>query len=109
MNRLMGGIVAVLLVIFIALAWLAFHFHGNAVEAAEQVKQQEKTLQPAPQQVVLLPPESVFIPCEQPTLQGDTWGDAMSYALTLQTSLQICSGQVAILNQWRDGIEGTNH
>ena len=44
MNRLTGAIVAVLLIIFIALAWLAFHFHGNAVQAGEQVKQQEKTL-----------------------------------------------------------------
>ena len=39
MNRLTGAIVAVLLIIFIALAWLAFHFHGNAVQAGEQVKQ----------------------------------------------------------------------
>lgn len=39
MNRLAGAIVAVLLIIFIALAWLAFHFHGNAVKAGEQVKQ----------------------------------------------------------------------
>ncbi|QNO00962.1 endopeptidase Rz [Serratia phage vB_SspM_BZS1] len=39
MNRLTGSIVAVLLIIFIALAWLAFHFHGNAVEAGGKVKQ----------------------------------------------------------------------
>ncbi|WP_273854692.1 Rz1-like lysis system protein LysC [Serratia liquefaciens] len=50
---------------------------------------------------MLLPPESVFTPCGQPQLQGDTWGDALSYALALQTSLQICAGQVDILNQWR--------
>ncbi|MGX1958295.1 Rz1-like lysis system protein LysC [Serratia proteamaculans] len=58
-----------------------------------------------PQQVVLLPPETVFILCEQPTLQGDTWGDALSYALALQTSLSICAGQVATLNQWRPAAE----
>ncbi|MCS4265923.1 hypothetical protein [Serratia sp. BIGb0163] len=51
---------------------------------------------------MLLPPESVFIPCEQPTLQGDTWGDALSYALALQTALSVCAGQVATLNQWRE-------
>ncbi|MDQ7100906.1 Rz1-like lysis system protein LysC [Serratia sp. MF2] len=56
---------------------------------------------PAPQQVVLLPPESVFTPCEQPSLQGDTWGDAVSYTLRLQTALHICAGQVEILNAWR--------
>ncbi|WP_413503902.1 Rz1-like lysis system protein LysC [Serratia grimesii] len=56
---------------------------------------------PAPQQVLLLPPESVFTPCQQPTLQGNTWGDALSYTLVLQTSLQICAGQVVTLNQWR--------
>ncbi|RYM60015.1 Uncharacterised protein [Serratia quinivorans] len=39
MNRLTGAIVAVLLIIFIVLAWLALHFHGNALEAGEQVKQ----------------------------------------------------------------------
>jgi hypothetical protein len=39
MNRLTGAIVSVLLIIFIALAWLAFHFHGNAVEAGGKVKQ----------------------------------------------------------------------
>lgn len=39
MNRLTGGIVAVLLIIFIALVWLAFHFHGNAVEADGKVEQ----------------------------------------------------------------------
>ncbi|MGM1186207.1 Rz1-like lysis system protein LysC [Serratia liquefaciens] len=50
---------------------------------------------------MLLPPESVFIPCEQPTLQGDTWGDALSYTLALQASLQICAGQVSTLNKWR--------
>ncbi|WP_346827763.1 hypothetical protein [Serratia inhibens] len=44
MNRLSGAIVAVLLIIFIVLAWLALHFHGNAVEAGEQVEQQQKTL-----------------------------------------------------------------
>ncbi|WP_261283811.1 Rz1-like lysis system protein LysC [Serratia proteamaculans] len=61
-----------------------------------------KTLPPAPQQVVLLPPESVFIPCEQPTLQGDTWGDIGSHALALQTALSICASQVDTLNQWRE-------
>jgi hypothetical protein len=39
MNRVTAVIAAVLLLIFIALAWLAFHFHGNAVQAGEQVKQ----------------------------------------------------------------------
>ncbi len=57
---------------------------------------------PAPQQIVLFPPESVFTPCEQPSLQGDTWGDAVSYTLALQTALSICAGQVATLNQWRE-------
>ncbi|WP_422052607.1 Rz1-like lysis system protein LysC [Serratia plymuthica] len=56
---------------------------------------------PAP--IVLLPPESVFKPCEQPMLQGDTWGDIGSHALALQTALSICAGQVATLNQWREG------
>ncbi|HID8434781.1 TPA: Rz1-like lysis system protein LysC [Serratia marcescens] len=60
-----------------------------------------KTLSPAPQQVVLLPPESVFFPCEQPQLQGDTWGDSISYILALQTALTICAGKVATLNQWQ--------
>ncbi|ENG5919438.1 hypothetical protein ABUV01_000519 [Serratia marcescens] len=50
---------------------------------------------------MLLPPESVFNPCEQPKLQGDTWGDIGSHALALQTALSICAGQVATLNQWR--------
>ncbi|WP_419722357.1 Rz1-like lysis system protein LysC [Serratia liquefaciens] len=54
---------------------------------------------------MLLPPESVFTPCEQPTLQGDTWGDALSYALALQTALSICAGQVTTLNQWRPAAE----
>ncbi|MBH2893373.1 hypothetical protein I5Q39_16820 [Serratia marcescens] len=49
----------------------------------------------------LLPPESVFAPCEQPQLQGETWGDAVSYALALQTSLHICAGQVETLNAGR--------
>ncbi|WP_444518302.1 Rz1-like lysis system protein LysC [Serratia marcescens] len=49
----------------------------------------------------LLPPESVFAPCEQPQLQGETWGDAVSYTLALQTSLHICAGQVETLNAWR--------
>ncbi|WBL75227.1 MULTISPECIES: hypothetical protein [Serratia] len=50
---------------------------------------------------MLLPPETVFIPCEQPQLPGNTWGDALSYTLALQTSLQICAGRVATLNAWR--------
>ncbi|MGP2945151.1 Rz1-like lysis system protein LysC [Serratia ureilytica] len=62
-----------------------------------------------PPPIVLFPPESVFTPCEQPKLQGDTWGDIGSHALALQTALSICVGQVATLNQWRDRIEGTNH
>ncbi|HGM6989453.1 hypothetical protein JY531_12475 [Serratia marcescens] len=49
----------------------------------------------------LLPPESVFAPCEQPQLQGETWGDAVSYTLALQTSLHICASQVETLNAWR--------
>ncbi|WP_315901872.1 Rz1-like lysis system protein LysC [Serratia liquefaciens] len=57
---------------------------------------------PTPQApIVLLPPESVFKPCEQPTLHGETWGDIGSHALQLQTALSICAGQVATLNQWR--------
>ncbi|MFW7203685.1 Rz1-like lysis system protein LysC [Serratia sp. BNK-17] len=59
-------------------------------------------VQPTPQQIVLLPPESVFTPCENPQLQGETWGDAVSYTLSLQTALSICAGQVATLNQWRE-------
>ncbi|WP_420329897.1 Rz1-like lysis system protein LysC [Serratia grimesii] len=53
---------------------------------------------------MLLPPESVFTPCEQPTLQGNTWGDAVSYTLALQTVLSVCSGQVTTLNQWRSSL-----
>ncbi|WP_217694463.1 Rz1-like lysis system protein LysC [Serratia marcescens] len=59
-------------------------------------------VQQTPQQIVLLPPESVFTPCENPQLQGETWGDAVSYTLSLQTALSICAGQVATLNQWRE-------
>ncbi|MGP2837118.1 Rz1-like lysis system protein LysC [Serratia nevei] len=59
---------------------------------------------PAPQQIVLLPPEAVFNPCEQPELQGNTWGDAVSYTLALQTALLICAGQVVTLNQWRTSL-----
>ncbi|WP_457644845.1 Rz1-like lysis system protein LysC [Serratia liquefaciens] len=62
-----------------------------------------------PQQIILLPPESVFIPCEQPTLHGDTWGDALSYALELQTALSICAGQVATLNAWRGDLSEKPH
>ncbi|RYM73244.1 hypothetical protein BSQ99_04520 [Serratia liquefaciens] len=51
--------------------------------------------------MVLLPPESVFKSCEQPTLQGETWGDVGSYSLALKTALSICSGQVETLNAWR--------
>ncbi|WP_308317829.1 MULTISPECIES: Rz1-like lysis system protein LysC [Serratia] len=54
---------------------------------------------------MLFPPESVFTPCEQPKLQGDTWGDIGSHALALQTALSICAGQVATLNQWRVAVE----
>ncbi|WP_143557099.1 MULTISPECIES: Rz1-like lysis system protein LysC [unclassified Serratia (in: enterobacteria)] len=57
---------------------------------------------PPPAPIMLLPPESVFTPCEQPKLQGDTWGDIGSHALALQTALSICAGQVATLNQWRE-------
>ncbi|WP_310445618.1 Rz1-like lysis system protein LysC [Serratia sp. BIGb0234] len=60
-----------------------------------------KTPPPAPQQVILLPPESVFTPCEQPELHGVTWGDALSYTLALQTTLKICAGQVDALNKWK--------
>ncbi|MGP2900517.1 Rz1-like lysis system protein LysC [Serratia ureilytica] len=59
-------------------------------------------LPPAP--LVLFPPESVFTPCEQPTLQGDTWGDIGSHTLALQTALLICAGQIETLNYWRRGI-----
>ncbi len=35
-------------------------------------------------------------------MTGDTWGDAVSYTLALQTSLKICAGRIATLNQWRE-------
>ncbi|MGK9009052.1 Rz1-like lysis system protein LysC [Serratia marcescens] len=57
---------------------------------------------PAP--LILLPPESVFTLCEQPEMAGDTWGDAVSYTLALQTSLKICAGRIATLNAWRAGL-----
>ncbi|WP_438672013.1 Rz1-like lysis system protein LysC [Serratia marcescens] len=63
---------------------------------------------PAPQAVQLLPPESVFAACAQPSLQGDTWGDAVSYTLALKTALGICAGQVATLTQWRESAGRTN-
>ncbi|MFK3840119.1 hypothetical protein [Serratia sp. NPDC087055] len=44
MNRVTAIMAAVLLLIFIVLAWLAFHFHNNAAKAGAQIKQQEKTL-----------------------------------------------------------------
>ncbi|MGP3075244.1 Rz1-like lysis system protein LysC [Serratia ureilytica] len=61
----------------------------------------EQTPQP-PVPLVLLPPESVFTPCEQPKLQGDTWGDIGSHALALQTALSICAVQIEMLRNWRD-------
>lgn len=57
---------------------------------------------PPPAQIVLFPPESVFTPCEQPKLQGDTWGDIGSHALALQTALSICVAQIEMLRNWRD-------
>ncbi|WP_458257179.1 Rz1-like lysis system protein LysC [Serratia marcescens] len=61
-------------------------------------------VQLAPQQINSFPPESVFTLCEQPILQGNTWGDAVSYTLSLQTALSICAGQVQTLNEWRSSI-----
>ncbi|WP_438672017.1 Rz1-like lysis system protein LysC [Serratia marcescens] len=60
---------------------------------------------PTPQQVVLLPPESVFNPCEQPSLQGDTWGDAVSYTLALQAALNVCANKIVVLKKWRVGLK----
>lgn len=37
-------------------------------------------------------------------MAGDTWGDAVSYSLALQTALHICATQVEILNVWRSGL-----
>ncbi|PHI47764.1 hypothetical protein B9T65_18445 [Serratia marcescens] len=59
--------------------------------------------------MVLFPPESVFPPCEQPKLQGDTWGDIGSHALALQTALSICAGQVSTLNLWRVSVVKLNN
>lgn len=39
MNRVTAIMAAVLLLIFIVLAWLVFYFHSDAVKAGEQVKQ----------------------------------------------------------------------
>ncbi|WP_457644840.1 Rz1-like lysis system protein LysC [Serratia marcescens] len=58
----------------------------------------------SPTPIILLPPESVFTPCDQPKLQGETWGDIGSHALALQTALSICAGQVATLNKWAQGV-----
>ncbi|WP_430981184.1 Rz1-like lysis system protein LysC [Serratia marcescens] len=57
-----------------------------------------------PEPIVLLPPESVFRLCEQPTQHGDTWGDIGNYALSLRMALAICASQVAMLNQWRAAL-----
>ncbi|WP_439332598.1 Rz1-like lysis system protein LysC [Serratia marcescens] len=67
----------------------------------------EQTQKP-PVPLVLLPPESVFTPCEQPKLQGETWGDIGSHALALQTALSICAGQVSTLNLWRGSVGKSN-
>ncbi|BEN58542.1 Uncharacterised protein [Serratia liquefaciens] len=37
-------------------------------------------------------------------MTGDSWGDAVSYTLALQTSLKICAGRIATLNAWRAGL-----
>ncbi|MGE6300597.1 hypothetical protein [Serratia liquefaciens] len=39
MNRLSAVIAAILLTIFVVLAWLALHFHGSAVKAGGKVEQ----------------------------------------------------------------------
>ncbi|WP_438272619.1 Rz1-like lysis system protein LysC [Serratia fonticola] len=57
-----------------------------------------------PETVVLLPPESTFTPCKRPMLQGNTWGDAVSYTLALKSALQICAGQIVTLNVWRESL-----
>ncbi|WP_236668216.1 Rz1-like lysis system protein LysC [Serratia marcescens] len=56
----------------------------------------------SPPPLVLFPPETVFTPCEQPKLQGETWGDIGSHALALQTALSICAVQIEMLRNWRD-------
>ncbi|EPF6559503.1 Rz1-like lysis system protein LysC [Serratia marcescens] len=61
---------------------------------------------PAPQVVQLLPPESVFTACAQPSLQGDTWGDAVSYTLALKAALGICAVRVQTLIEWRQRQQG---
>ncbi|MGC2908171.1 Rz1-like lysis system protein LysC [Serratia marcescens] len=61
------------------------------------------TAQP-PAPLILFPPESAFTLCEQPEMAGDTWSDAVSYTLALQTSLKICAGRIATLNAWRSGL-----
>ncbi|HID9894799.1 TPA: Rz1-like lysis system protein LysC [Serratia marcescens] len=63
-----------------------------------------RTLAPPPAPLILFPPESAFTLCEQPEMAGDTWGDAVSYTLALQTSLKICAGRIATLNAWRAGL-----
>ncbi|WP_421115570.1 Rz1-like lysis system protein LysC [Serratia marcescens] len=63
----------------------------------------EQTPQP-PVPLVLLPPESVFTPCEQPKLQGETWGDIGSHALSLQIALSICASKITTLTRWRSEI-----
>ncbi|WP_425304221.1 Rz1-like lysis system protein LysC [Serratia fonticola] len=76
----------------------------SAICLALLLSSRSRTQNPVPRPLVLLPPESVFSPCERPTLSGTTWGDAVSYTLALQTALQICAGQVDTLIRWRGGV-----
>ncbi|HHQ6568987.1 TPA: Rz1-like lysis system protein LysC [Serratia fonticola] len=61
-----------------------------------------RTQNPVPQPLVLLPSESVFIPCERPTLQGTTWGGSQLHAGTSNriTNLRRASGNVERLACW---------
>ncbi|WP_442801467.1 Rz1-like lysis system protein LysC [Serratia rubidaea] len=56
----------------------------------------ERTPQPlAP--IVLLPPESVFTPCEQPKLQGDTWGISAATCWRFKQRYQSASDKLRCL------------
>lgn len=51
-------------------------------------------------------PETVFTPCQQPELQGNTWGDAVSYVDTANSPINLRRRWP--LNQWRESIGREN-
>lgn len=55
---------------------------------------------PPPKISYIKPPQAYLTPCKRSQFNGKTYGDVVSYVVTLNSELKVCSERVDKIREW---------